>query len=192
MNPVHLLFFCLLALQLSACSTLSVHYDYDTNKDFSQIKTYDWLPFPENADIDDLNKARFIKAIEKELASRGLQKDTAEPDFKIATHIGKEDKVDISTWGYSYAPYTVYRGYGYLYPSASFGYSTGGIHTYHYTEGTLILDFIDSESNKLIWRATAVDTIKPASTPEKQTEKINKAVKMILKSFPPEKPRQPD
>ncbi|MCW9013713.1 MAG: DUF4136 domain-containing protein [Gammaproteobacteria bacterium] len=169
----------------SACSTLSVHYDYDTNKNFSTIRTYNWLPFPRDADIDELNKARFINAIDADLASKGLTKNSSQPDFEIATHVGKEDKVDISTWGYTYAPYTVYRGYGYRYPEASFGYSTGGINTYHYQEGTLILDFIDARTKKLFWRATAKDTINPASTPEKQTAKINNAVKTILENFPP-------
>ncbi len=34
----------LLVFGLSGCSTVQVSDDYDTSTDFSQLKTYDWLP----------------------------------------------------------------------------------------------------------------------------------------------------
>lgn len=175
---------------LSACSSLSVNYDYNLQADFTKFKTYDWLPFPKDMKIDELNRVRFITAVENNLSSKGFIQNSSKPDFIIATHFGKKTKVDITNWGYSYAPNSYYTGYGYRYPgrhSYSGSYvSTGGVSTYEYEQGTLILDFIDRKTKSLIWRATARAIISPASTPEKQAKKINNAVEEILKSFPPE------
>jgi len=184
--------FSLLALfTLSACSTLSVDYDYNQKIDFNNYKTFDWLPFPKDMQVDELNRARFVTAVEDNLAKKGFEQNTSQPDFVIATHFGKENKIDITNWGYSYAPSGYYGGHGYRHPG-SYGYAggyaaTGGVSVYEYEQGTLILDLVDAKTKTLIWRATAKAIISPASTPEKQTEKIRDAVTEILENFPPKK-----
>jgi len=139
--------------------------------------------------VDELNRARFVTAVEDNLKSKGFNQNTSGTDFVIATHFGKQTKVDITNWGYSYSPSTYYGGYGYRHP-ANYGYAgsyanTGGVSVYEYEQGTLILDFVDAKTKKLIWRATAKAIISPASTPEKQTAKIKNAVEEILENFPP-------
>lgn len=176
-------------LWLTGCSSLSVHYDYNQQIDFKKYKTYDWLPFPQDMEIDELNRTRFITAVENNLAGKGITQNLSEPDFRIATHFGRENKVDINSWGYSYAPNSYYAGYGYR-DRGRYGYGggypvRGGVSVYEYEQGTLILDFVDTKTKQLIWRATATEIISPASTPEKQTQKINNVVKEILDSFPP-------
>ncbi|MCW9047204.1 MAG: DUF4136 domain-containing protein [Gammaproteobacteria bacterium] len=174
---------------LSGCSSLSVNYDFNEQVDFTKYKTFDWLPFPKNIKADELNRARFVTAVENNLAAKGINQNTSNPDFVIATHFGKENKIDITNWGYTYAPIGYYRGYGYRHPG-NYGYagsyaSTGGVSVYEYEQGTLILDVVDAKTKKLIWRATAKAIVSPASTPEKQTEKIKNAVHKILEHFPP-------
>ncbi len=176
---------------LIGCSSLSVNYDYNQQTDFTKYKTYDWLPFPKDLKADELSRARFITAVDNNLAEKGFIQNSSRPDFVIATHFGTEDKIDITNWGYSYAPNSAYGGYGYRYPNR-YGYagsyaSTGSVSVYQYEQGTLILDFVDASNKQLIWRATAKAILSPASTPEKQTAKVNKAVTKILQSFPPEK-----
>lgn len=175
---------------LSSCSTLSVDYDFDQKINFNQYKKFDWLPFPEDMQANQLNRARFVTAVEENLTIKGFTQNSSKPDFVIATHFGKENKVDITNWGYSYSPNSYYNGYGYRHPG-SYGYAgsyanTGGVSVYEYEQGTLILDLIDAKTKKLIWRATAKAIISPAATPEKQTEKIKNAVNEILENFPPE------
>ncbi len=171
---------------LFGCSSLTVNYDYDQKVDFSGYHFYDWLPAPDNKAIDEFNRARFVTAIDDNLSSKGFEQNISKPDLLIATHFGKEKKVDISTWGYSYAPVTRYRGYGYRYPYDSTYTVVKDVSIYEYEQGTLILDFIDAKSKKLIWRATAKAILDSSSTPEKRTRKINEAVKKILESFPPQ------
>ena len=190
MKSLTLFVIAIISIWLTACSSLSVNYDYNQKTDFSQYQTYDWLPTPANIKVDELNHQRFVTAVENHLAAKNITRDTAKPDFLIATHFGKETKVDITNWGYAYAPSTLYSGHGYRY-SDRYNYTTGhvaggGISTYEYELGTLILDFVDAGSKQLIWRATAKGIISPSSTPEKQTEKINRAVDEILASFPPQ------
>ena len=56
-----------------------------------------------------------------------------------------------------------------------------------YSDGTLALDFIDTEANELICRRSGVLTIDEAQwTSERREETINKAVQKILKNFPPD------
>ena len=172
---------------LSGCSTLSVGYDFDQKANFSQYKKYDWLPFPKDMKVNELNRARFVTAVENNLAKKGFSQNSSKPDFVIATHFGKENKVDITNWGYTYAPNGYYGGYGYRHSGYAGSYAnTGGVSVYEYEQGTLILDLVDANTKKLIWRATAKAIVSPASTPEKQTEKIENAVQEILENFPPE------
>ncbi|HEY9050673.1 MAG TPA: DUF4136 domain-containing protein [Gammaproteobacteria bacterium] len=186
MKIYSLLIAILFSALLTSCSTLSVSYDYNQDIDFTHYKTYDWMPFPENIKSDSLNLTRFINAVEKNLAEKNINKETSSPDFLIAPHFVKERRINITDWGYYYAPSVVYTRRGYVYYDRYGYYPSGGISVYEYEQGTLILDFIDADNKQLIWRATAKSIISPASTPQKQTEKINKAVNEILRSFPPQ------
>jgi len=181
-------------LWLISCSTLTVSYDYNPKVDFHQLKTYDWIPFPTDMPANELDRARFVTAVETNLKNKGFTKNASTPDFLIATHFGTKSRIDITNWGYSYAPNTYYTGhgghgyYGYGYGHGyGGGYATtGGVSVYEYEQGTLILDFVNTETKKLMWRATARDIVSPESTPQKQTEKINNSVQKILANFPPQ------
>jgi hypothetical protein len=49
--------------------------------------------------------------------------------------------------------------------------------------GTLIVDIYDSGTKHLVWRGIAHDTL--SDRPEKNTEKLKKAVDKMLDKFPP-------
>ena len=160
------------------CSTVyDVQFDYDTKTDFTNLKSYNWLPVPEKADIDSLDVGRVQKAVNAEMQARGLKLTSDNPDFLIAEHLGKEDKVSIRDWGYNYSPYGGYWG-GYWGPG-------GGVSTYQYEEGSLILDFIDPKTKNLIWRGSAKAEVDKSRTAEEREALINEAVQKILKNFPP-------
>ena len=50
------------------------------------------------------------------------------------------------------------------------------------TEGTLILDIIDAETNEVVWRGSSVGFVAKAN---KQRVRIKKRVQTLLKEFPP-------
>jgi hypothetical protein len=49
--------------------------------------------------------------------------------------------------------------------------------------GTLGLDFHDPQPKQLIWRGEATKTLNPSKDPEKNQERLNKAVAKLLKDF---------
>jgi Domain of unknown function (DUF4136) len=162
---------------VSCASVYDVKYDYDQQANFADLKTYDWMPVPEKSGINSLVVERVRNAVNTELKAKGLMMSSNNPDFLIAEHLGKKDKVQVTDWGYGYGPYGGYWG-GYWGPG-------GGVSSYEYEEGSLILDFVDAKSKKLIWRGAAKAEVQNLNTPEKSEKVINEAVKEILKKYPP-------
>jgi len=158
-----------------SCATYGVKHDYDLQANFAEFKTFDWMQVPEKADIDSLILQRVKNAVNAELKAKGLTLSSNNPDFLIAEHLGKMNKVRVTDWGYGYSAYGRYgRSWG-----------SGGISTHQYEEGFLILDFVDAKTKKLIWRGSANAEVQNVNTPEKSEALINAAVKAILKKYPP-------
>jgi hypothetical protein len=57
-----------------------------------------------------------------------------------------------------------------------------------YDVDTLVVDTFENRSKKLIWRGVVTDTL--SDKPEKNTEKINKAIEKMFKNFPPKQKEQ--
>ncbi len=197
-----------LMVGLVSCSSSHVASDYDREVDFARLKTFGWMSRTEGSTSlvhNTLLEKRIRNAVDQVLTSEGYQKETTgNPDFLIAYRTGVEDKSDITSYGYGYWPgyYTSdrygygprhYTPYGYGYwrrQHTSYGYGYGPRHYGHgtyalhqYKEGTVTLDFIDAESNKLLWRGWYVGAVADGEISE---EKIYTAVKHILEEFPPD------
>ena len=159
-----------------ACSTISVNSDYDRSVDFEGLRTYDWLPEPQEKQDgpqveNTLVKSRVRRAVEVELEKKGYRKVTETPDFYLAYHTAVQKKVDVQT-----VPAAGRRG------------RWGGAYTdvYEYDEGTLILDVVSPGTRELMWRGIAKAVMNWKDDPDTKTEKINEAVGKILERFPPE------
>lgn len=173
----HLLLSFFLLFFAAGCSTVNVNnvnYDYDPEVNFTNLNTFKWLPDPISATRHGLVVNRIKTAVKRELESKGIVMVLDNPDFLIAIRGEKQLRTDVIDWGYSYGRYGRYWG-------------PGEIDVYQYEEGTLILDFIDANIKELIWRGTVTGIVDPGLSPEKRTEKINKAVAKILEKFPPDK-----
>ena len=174
MNAVKIFFVLFfIGFTLSCSSTYEVKHDYDPQTNFSDLKTFDWMQVPEKTGIDGLVIQRVKNAVNAELKAKGLMMTSDNPDFLIANHVGERDQVQVSNYGYGYGGRGYRGGYG------------GGMSTYAFEEGFLILDFVDAQSKKLIWRGSAKAEVTDVNTPEKSEKLINAAVKEILKNYPP-------
>ena len=160
------------AILLVRCSTISVMQDYDPEYDFSKLKTFGFLPIPEEAGIDQLNANRFGDAIKNEMTAKGYTV-SENADFGVALLFGKQTKTNITSYGYGYGPY--WGRYG----------GTTNVDVSQYDEGTLIIDVIDMNKKELVWRGTGTGVIDPNATVEERTANINNAVAQILAQFPP-------
>ena len=160
-----------------ACSPIyNVSYDYDENVKLVQLSTYNWLPAPEEANINNLDAERIKKAVNAELKAKGLILRSENPDFLIAADIIKKEKLTITNWGYPY--YDPYWPNWPYYGSWSFDY-------YQYEEGTIVLNFLEPVSKNLIWRGAAKAALDYANTPEKRDKLIKEAMRKILQNYPP-------
>jgi hypothetical protein len=178
MKPMHIiLVLSLMAINVSCSSIYGVSHDYDEKADFSQLKTYDWLAVPEKADINQLDVERLKTAVNNQLEIKGFTMNSDTPDFSIAVHFGKKDKIKVSDWGYDYGPV--------MGPRRGMARGRGPVDVYQYQEGTLVLDFVDAKTKKLLWRGSGKARVGDAKTPEKRQKLINEAVEKILKKFPP-------
>jgi len=168
----------LIVFAISCSPSIKAGYDYDTKEDFSRFKTFDYLTFPDNSQMNEFVLKRTKTYLNQELKSKGLQQSSQNPDLLIAIHTRVRRKVQVGTLGYSYAPQVVYwSSYGYM--------GTYGWEIREYQKGTLVVDFVDAQEKEMVWRGVA-----DGSTPEiPQTEKIdkivNQAVKEMMKNYPP-------
>ena len=172
---------CIMTAFISCSHHVTVNADYDTSADFTAYKTYAWLDevlppdrIPENLKAaNDIMDRRIRSALNEEMAAKGFTPRVSNPDLVVFYHVGVEDKVDVTDWGYSYASTGRY-----------WGWNTRNVDTYHYQEGTLIVDFVDMKSKVLVWRGTAQKVLDNL-TPEEADQAIKDIVKEVMKLYPP-------
>ncbi|TDN36226.1 DUF4136 domain-containing protein [Hymenobacter sp. UV11] len=183
---------------LSAC-TSGVNVEQRDNVNFSKYRTFDFADTKvktngnQNPLLNSPIAQDHIKqAIAGELTKRGLRQVENSPDLLVTTHT-YVDEAERTVYNNSYPgagfayPYSVgYRGaflpinYGYYYSPAYYQTS----HTEQYTEGTLIIDFIDRRTNNLVWRGSMAD---PVDDPGRLGREFSASAKDILDKFPVEK-----
>ena len=181
-----LMLVAVVALFAGCGSSLELNNDFDQQLDFSTYRTFQWVDPSDKAGQganNSLIAGRVKDAVVNELTGKGLVQAASDPDFLVIYHAGTQDKVDISDYGYSYGGYGRYGGaYG-----GPYGAGGGGISTYNYTEGTLIIDLIDAGTQQLAWRGSATGVLDDNPSAEQITSNINKAVAAILSQYPPRK-----
>ena len=161
-----------------------VRYNFDKNADFSKFKTYKWETLKDAQKVNDLVDKQIVDAVDAELATKGLTKvteDSANLYIGYQAGIGQEKQFTSysSDWGYGPGWY----GGGWYGGGPSMGTTTGQTSTIYI--GQLALDMYDSANKDLAWRGIASKTIDPKAKPEKQQKNLAKAVKKLLKNYPP-------
>jgi hypothetical protein len=160
----------LMVIGLLSCAGVSTSNDYDPGFDFASLKTFGFLPVPSNAGLDQLSADKVGAALKNDLTAKGYT--VAEnPDFGIAMHFGKQQKTDVTSWGYGWGGWGMWGG--------------GGVDVNQYDEGTLIIDFVGMKDKKMIWRGVAKGALAYNPDAADKTEMINNAVAKMLAGFPP-------
>jgi hypothetical protein len=153
----------------------SVTYDFDRSANFAGFKTYAWVRGTNLA--DELNHKRVMRAVDAQLAARGLAKaasaDTA--DVLVAYHASFDRNLQIN--GFS-------SGFG--------GYRFGGNRSGTATVdeimvGTLVVDVVDARSRTIVWRGTATKDVDTRASADKRDKNINRAAEKLFKNYPPVK-----
>ena len=171
----------LLLACVAACAGVSVHQDYDPSVDFSRYRSFDWFPGSRELSGDGQLEQRIRTALGRELVTKGyVRAGGAKPDFYVNYHVSVQQRLTTSgvNVGYGVGSYGSWGGVG-------VGMRTNPVR--QYDEGTLIVDFIDGASRKLVWRGTGSKALPRNPTPEQTTATIDTATREILKQFPPQR-----
>jgi hypothetical protein len=172
----------LLAAAAVACSSLETTSDYDRSANFSQYKTFafqEGTPAPTS-----FVQERIESAISNALQTKGYTKAPVDSaDLLIYTHAktSTQKQLNATTMGYSgwWGPGWYGGGWG--------GYYGGGMGTTTVQEvdikkGTVIVDMVDRNSQKIVWRGSATNVIdEDSATPEK----LNAGAMKLFENYPP-------
>ena len=174
-NPLYLMPLALaLALPASVWAGLDVEVLYDDAADFSAFETYRWVSGP----INDTPEARMVDeriktTADAELAKKGLR-HVAEgdlPDLLVTYYGGIDYNLLIEGVRFELAPHVVWTGADAL-----------GV-TRRYEVGTLIIDLAEASTEKIVWSGVVQAK---ASTRRQLRNKVEKAVRKVLKQYPPD------
>ena len=157
------------ALVLTAfASAQDVKTDYDHHANFSQYHTYSWAKVKTT---DPLWESRIQDAVDKDLQAKGWQRVDNGGDVALTAVGSSHNQKEYQTF---------YDGMG-GWRWGGFGETTTEVE--NYPVGTLVLDMYDAHNKQLIWRGVASQSL--SDKPEKNEQKLEKAVNKMLDHFPP-------
>jgi uncharacterized protein DUF4136 len=161
-------------LTTSVAFGMHVKTDYDKSFDLLRLRTFTFKDqhrpqgslLKENTLVDK----RIRDALTRDLEARGFRySPDGQADFKIAYYAREREKAEVEGTGYG-MPRRWRWGWG---PT---------LWTRYYTEGSVVVDFIDPASNQLIWRGRVTDTVKGLDQSDKQIDQgANELVKRFLR-----------
>jgi Domain of unknown function (DUF4136) len=160
------------ALLFAASVTLfaQLKVDWDRNVSFANFKTYNWgKGTPLQNSIWD---QRVVDGIDRQLAAKGLQKvdEKSSPDLIVVYHAAIGTTVEVSTMG-----------------TGGWGWRWGGGMTTTSVDkipvGQLSVDIGDATTKKLVWLASASDTL--SDNPDKNQKKLKSTLEKMFTKFPP-------
>ena len=162
------------------CAAVTVTTDYDHAANFAKYKTYALTPPHYSSIMSPTSEAALRDALRAELTSRGLTEVSGQKaELDIVRHVFVEEKVSAQQWND-----WGYRG-SWPYSFGSYGMWNGAPVTYTdisvYGEGTLILDFVDARTKKLVFRGVGKAVV---GGPESNAGKIREAVAKIVAAYP--------
>ena len=170
-----LLLFLITVVTLLSCGA-TVSYDYDTQTNFSEYKTYDFFPNISSG-LSNLDNIRIMKATDSVLQSRGFEKSDS-PQFLINFFAKEFISQSNTTIGFGVGGGGHHGGVG-----VSGGVPVGG----DIINQKLTFDFIDEKEDKLFWQAVANDELKVKANSSQKDIYYFELISKILRGFPPKK-----
>ena len=184
----------LATLLLSACASTPPEpkFDYKSDYDFTGIKTLAFQPQSGSASgdspramISDMVSERIDLGITNALELKGLKviDDTAKADALVTWHLVANEKTDVRSYNTGVST-GYYRGYNRAAMYNCWNCGSPDVSVRQYTQGTFIVDIIDPELNRSVWRSTVQSKLK-AEEPSREQEDYNQAAYRIMSGFPP-------
>ena len=158
-----------LGLVLSGCSSMQVVNNFDPDYDFTKLKSYNWSTESDISEQSTELEQYFKNAMQQQLASKGFSYDENNAEFVIEYHFSVQPRMVSGVLN-----------------QRSPGWGNQG-EIFHYDEGTMVVDFLDTASNQLIYRSSLQAEVNRIKDMDKRKKRIDEAVEKILEKFPPGK-----
>lgn len=162
-----------MALFMCACSSVKVRSTPAPGASLGQYRTFAFMmPKSPSSTTMQLIQSPAGQEIRNSVAQALINKGYTPaqpgqtPDFLIAYHTVLQNKLEVSDWGYG-GPWVM---------------GPGPVTVSEYTEGTIVVDFIDPRTNQAFWRGTAESIVKDPSNPD--VRKVAKAVDKLMAKYP--------
>lgn len=161
------------------------HVDFDKSVNFKEYKTF---TFERGRVVRQLGLRDtaaslingYVKAaIEEQLTKKGLTQTANNPDLIVTFMAGAREKQDVHNTMAS--PGFFYPYYRFYSLNTWWGPQWNNFWVTNYEEGTLILDVIDSKTDRLVWRGYGVAPISRFD----EEKFVEKELTKLLKQFPP-------
>jgi Domain of unknown function (DUF4136) len=158
----------------SVANGQDVKNNYMPGTDFSKYRTYKWVTIDAVGGPDQILDAQIKRAIDSQLAGRGLTKvDSGNADLLLGYHAALNQETEWNANG-------MFDRFGW-----GMGAGTGTATSSTIQVGTLVLNMYDPAVKRLIWTGTATKTIDGNKDPQKIQKNLDKAMRKLLKEFPP-------
>lgn|SRR5690606_9609254 len=172
-----------------SCSTYQYHTTKIDRKDFSQYRTYGWLPPVDSLSKsyynNDIARANIMETANRELEARGLTYSKDNPDllFRYIVIVNNRSKP-------IYAPNYGFYPWGWGYHPWAWGWNAGWnrpVGEERYRAGHIILEARDRQTDMVIWQARGSGELK---NPEDAINKLPEVVAEIMDHYPVPADRQ--
>ena len=175
--------FAALAYLMTGCASTSLEAvsDFDANFAFEKVQSLAILPIDRTSAaeklISDMQVDRINDALTTELEARGYDVvvDRDDADVYLAWHLVTREKTDIRSYNAASA-YNCWRC----------GPPVSDVSVRQFVQGTFIVDLIDPDRNRSVWRSTIQSELSTNPDPKDAAKNRAIAAKAVLAPFPPE------
>jgi hypothetical protein len=147
-------------------SDLDVHRVSAPDADLARYRTFRWAELPSGFDKEFL--AVIVPAIEKELVSRGLERQHADADLLLVLNAGRRTRLELSNW-------------------QTTGGSTSSREELELVEvevGNVGLEMRDAGTERAVWRGQVSGLIRKDLDPETRSARAAMGAELLLGDFP--------
>lgn len=165
--------FLTLVTLLLACGP-KVTYDFDSQANFAQYRTFGFYPELKTG-LSELDEKRVTEQIERQLSLKGIQRGE-NPDFYINFFANQYETPPDQHVGVGFG--TFGRRVG---GTVNTGFPVGG----NQLNQRLTVDFVDVNSGSQVWQGQIATKVRAASTPQERDAYYAGLIQKILAKYPP-------
>jgi Domain of unknown function (DUF4136) len=153
---------------LASCTSVTVKTDYDHSVSFGKYRTY--TLDTTLSGLGPTNNTVLQQALGSSLAARGLKETGSNGGLYIVAFVTTREKLNfVPGYGVTVSRFGAYRTWAM------------NADVQQYTEGTLIIDFVDAKTKKLVFRGLAQAAV---GSQRANANAIQEAATKIVAQFP--------